>query len=1020
MKKTILSLFLWSLCFKLLGTTWTINSSGNNYTPATITINVGDDVNFAIAGSHNVVEISQATWNANGTTRLANGFTTPFGGGMVQAAKLGLGTHYYICDPHASSGMKGRIIVQNCTPPNQPASITGSTTICQASINNYSIAAVSGATSYTWSLPSGWIGSSTTTSISVTAGSGSGTISVTANSCGASPARTLNVTVNNLPPTPGAISGNSSICPGSSNAYNIASVAGATSYSWLLPSGWTGVSTTNTITVTAGTTGGNISVSANNVCGSSSASTLNVTTAGLPPIQGNISGNSVVCSGSSNTYNITAVSGATSYTWTLPSGWTGVSSTNSITAVAANGGGNITVTANNSCGSTLAKTLSVTMSSIPVVPGTISGMTALCSGSVIPYSVTAVSGATSYAWTLPSGWVGSSTTNTISATAFNNSGAVTVRAINSCGSSTAQTLNVTVSSQPAVPGNISGNTTICPGSSNAYNIPSVAGATSYSWITPSGWTGVSTTTSITATAGTSGGPISVSANNSCGSSDVRTLNITVNSLPEIQGTITGNTTICPATSNTYSISPVNGAISYTWILPSGWTGNSSSNSITATAGTSGNITVAANNTCGSNIPKVLAVTVSTNLPAPDSISGSSATCPGNPFTYSIPAISGATSYTWTLPSGWTGSSTSNSINTTAGISAGNITVKANNSCGSSATVSLAVSPGGSAPATPDSITGNISICNGSSNTYTIPVSDGATSYTWSLPQGWTGSSSTNSIITTAGTAGGNITVRANNFCGSSMTVTLAVSTNGSIPATPGTIFGNPLVCSGSIIVFQIPPVNGATGYTWTLPPGWTGTSLTSGIFATAGPANGNITVASMNACGTSATSTLAVTSMSVNTEVQQSGLTLTAATPGAGYQWINCTSGNQIIAGQTDQNFTATASGSYAVIITQNGCIDTSSCFNLNTVATYNLFRDKQVMLYPNPSSGEVFFKTGGLIPLFPGRIEIHNLNGQLIYQTNITVQNEGIKLHHLPPGLYYLKINTALGTMIKKIVLQK
>jgi hypothetical protein len=55
--------------------------------------------------------VSQATWNANGTTPLPGGFSVPFGGGMVLPSQLGIGTHYYVCQAHVSFGMKGKIIV---------------------------------------------------------------------------------------------------------------------------------------------------------------------------------------------------------------------------------------------------------------------------------------------------------------------------------------------------------------------------------------------------------------------------------------------------------------------------------------------------------------------------------------------------------------------------------------------------------------------------------------------------------------------------------------------------------------------------------------------------------------------------------------------------------------------------------------------------------------------------------------------------------------------------------------------
>jgi plastocyanin len=101
--------------FTALSTTWTITDSGFTFSPSNLTIPHGDDVLFDIAGIHQVVEVSQSTWNANGNTPLPGGFSTPFGGGMISVAQLSVGTHYYVCNPHASVGMKGIIIVEQTT-----------------------------------------------------------------------------------------------------------------------------------------------------------------------------------------------------------------------------------------------------------------------------------------------------------------------------------------------------------------------------------------------------------------------------------------------------------------------------------------------------------------------------------------------------------------------------------------------------------------------------------------------------------------------------------------------------------------------------------------------------------------------------------------------------------------------------------------------------------------------------------------------------------------------------------------
>jgi plastocyanin len=110
---TILILLSGAICFSK---TWIItNSDAFTFTPATVTITLGDSVNFQLASIHDALEVSLATWNVNGTTPLP-GFSTPDGGGLVLPAHLTVGTHYYVCMHHvASNGMKGMIIVQSVT-----------------------------------------------------------------------------------------------------------------------------------------------------------------------------------------------------------------------------------------------------------------------------------------------------------------------------------------------------------------------------------------------------------------------------------------------------------------------------------------------------------------------------------------------------------------------------------------------------------------------------------------------------------------------------------------------------------------------------------------------------------------------------------------------------------------------------------------------------------------------------------------------------------------------------------------
>ncbi|MFN9938118.1 MAG: hypothetical protein ACK56I_01470, partial [bacterium] len=99
------------------------------------------------------------------------------------------------------------------------------------------------------------------------------------------------------------------------------------------------------------------------------------------------------------TYSVTAVPGASSYTWTAPTNTTIVSGqgTNSISLSIGSAftSGTLSVRAVSSCGQSAARTLG--LSKNPVTPSAMSGQIAnLCGGGQYTYSVSPVSGATSY------------------------------------------------------------------------------------------------------------------------------------------------------------------------------------------------------------------------------------------------------------------------------------------------------------------------------------------------------------------------------------------------------------------------------------------------------------------------------------------------------------------------------------------------------------------------------------------------------------------------------------------------
>ena len=86
----------------------------------------------------------------------------------------------------------------------------------------------------------------------------------------------------------------------------------------------------------------------------------------------------------------------------------------------------------------------------PNQPGPITGNNPVCQGSSQTYSISLVSGATSYIWALPSGWSGSSASISISVTTGINAGSISVAASNSCGTSIPRTMNIGMFTKPSV------------------------------------------------------------------------------------------------------------------------------------------------------------------------------------------------------------------------------------------------------------------------------------------------------------------------------------------------------------------------------------------------------------------------------------------------------------------------------------------------------------------------------------------------------------------------------------------
>jgi len=289
-----------------------------------------------------------------------------------------------------------------------------------------------------------------------------------------------------------------------------------------------------------------------------------------------------------------------------------------------------------------------------------------------------------------------------------------------------------------------------------------------------------------------------------------------------------------------------------------------------------------------------------------------------------------------------------------------------------------------------------SICQGQSVVFTATPTNGGTapSYQWKVNGNNVGTNSPSYTSTTLAN-GSSVTcvMTSNASCASPLTATSnAVVMNVSAPVVPAFTQVAP-ICSGGSFTLPATSNNGITG-TWS--PGMNTTATTTYTFT---PNTGQ--------CASTATMTVMVTSINTATTVQ--GSTITATATGATYQWINCAN-NQPINGATNASYTASGNGSYAVIVTQNGCSATSNCVQITNLGV-DTFEQNRLRIYPNPATHQLFIQLNEAT-----EIVIVDMTGKTIQQESLKAGNNAVDVSSLASGMYFIKsVSGANAKFVKK-----
>jgi uncharacterized protein YjdB len=322
------------------------------------------------------------------------------------------------------------------------------------------------------------------------------------------------------------------------------------------------------------------------------------------------------------------------------------------------------------------------------------------------------------------------------------------------------------------------------------------------------------------------------------------------------------------------------------------------------------------------------------------------------------------------------------------------------------------------PETAGTITGLTTVCQGQNTViYTVPVINNATSYIWTLPDGATGTSTTNSISVNYGNSAvsGNITVKGHNSFGDGAISTLAITVNAT-PAAPivGTITQPTCaLASGSVVLSGLP----ATG-TWTLTrnPGGTATTGTgtSSTISLLAPGTYTFTLTNSSGCISAASANVVINDqplmpkqpiISLNTNVLHSDAL-------TGNQWYNK---NGLIAGATYQDYTPISSGNYYVVVSINGCTSNpSNSIYFIPTSTDAIEVAKSIKIYPNPVTNELTIEFEG--NTVETEFNVVNSIGQVV-SSGIILEKTVVKTESFAPGIYLVRIKSGNTFEFRKVI---
>lgn len=301
------------------------------------------------------------------------------------------------------------------------------------------------------------------------------------------------------------------------------------------------------------------------------------------------------------------------------------------------------------------------------------------------------------------------------------------------------------------------------------------------------------------------------------------------------------------------------------------------------------------------------------------------------------------------------------------------------------------------------ISGKTNVCQGENELkYNVAEIENAASYLWSLPDGATGNSTTNSITVSfdSEAKSGDITVKGINNFGEGKSSKLPIT----ILPQPKIFAGNDTsICSGSSLILN---AKGGNTYEWD-------NNVKQNLEFTPSTTKTYTVIGSNGLCQNSDQITVNVNERPTSPLIYLTDGVLYSMKAGENFWFLN----NELLL-KASNSYTPTQSGDYYAIVKQGECESLpSNTISFIKTSINEINKSNNCLIYPNPTTGIFYID----FKAFDGNkdVSIYDVTGKLLKRTQTDNNQLFINLTNEAKGLYLIRINAGQRVINSKIELK-